>query len=132
MAKEFEIKFLGISKEAVRAKLQNTGLTCTQEEFLMKRKTFHSPNLKQGEWFRVRKEYSKTTMTYKCIHASEIDGVEEHEVNVSDFDTASEILVKTGLRNTSTQENLREVWRNDEIEVCIDTWPGLNPYIEIE
>lgn len=132
MAKEFEIKFLSISKDDIRIKLQNTGLTCTQEEFLMERKTFHPLKTNKNEWFRVRKEYNKTTMTYKCIHSSEIDGIEEHEIVINDLDTASEILVKTGLRNTSTQENLREVWRNDEIEVCIDTWPGLNTYIEIE
>lgn len=132
MAKEFEIKFLNVSKDTVRELLLQNELTCTQQEFLMKRKTFHPLQTDKNEWFRIRKEYSKTTMTYKCIHASDIDGVEEHEVNVSDFDVAAEILMKTGLKNTSTQENLREVWKNHEIEVCIDTWPGLNPYIEIE
>ena len=39
---------------------------------------------------------------------------------------------KRGLKNTSTQENYREIWKNDAIEICIDTWPGLLPYIEIE
>ena len=71
-------------------------------------------------------------MTYKCIHNDSIDGVEEHEIIVDDFDVAAKILEKTGLKNTSTQENYREIWKNNEIEICIDTWPGLAPYIEIE
>ena len=81
----------------------------------------------KNEWFRIRQESDKITMTYKCIHNDSIDGVEEH-----DFDAAAQILEKTGLKNTSTQENYREIWKNDEIEICIDTWPGLAPYIEIE
>ena len=71
-------------------------------------------------------------MTYKCIHNDSIDGVEEHEIIVDDFDAAAKILEKTGIKNTSTQENYREIWKNNEIEICIDTWPGLAPYIEIE
>lgn len=98
----------------------------------MQRKTFHPVKTDKNEWFRVRKEAKKTTMTYKCIRSAGIAWVEEFETEVSDFNAASEILIKTGLKNTSTQENYREIWKNNEIEVCIDTWPGLNPYIEIE
>ncbi|MFZ4462016.1 MAG: class IV adenylate cyclase [Patescibacteria group bacterium] len=132
MAKEFEIKFTSVNKDIIREKLASIGLSCVQEEFLIQRKTFHPIETSKNEFFRVRKEAKRTTMTYKCIHSSNIDGVEEHETEISDFNEASDILMKTGLRNTSTQENYREVWKNADIEVCIDTWPGLNPYIEIE
>lgn len=71
-------------------------------------------------------------MTYKCIHSDTIDGTEEYEITVNDFSIASDILLKTWLKNTSTQENLREIWENNDVEVCIDTWPWLKPYIEIE
>ncbi len=30
------------------------------------------------------------------------------------------------------QETLREVWHFQEAEITIDTWPGLEPYSEIE
>lgn len=30
------------------------------------------------------------------------------------------------------QENMREVWERAGIEITIDTWPGLKPFIEIE
>lgn len=71
-------------------------------------------------------------MTYKCIHSNDLSGTEEVEIIVDDFEKASEMLIKTGLKNTSTQENMRECWMFGKIEVCIDTWPWLNPYIEIE
>ena len=98
----------------------------------MERKTFHHVIPKDGEFFRVRKEADKITLTYKHIRDKSISGVEEFEMVISDFEAACEILVKAGLINTSTQENRREIWRNAEVEICIDTWPGLKPYIEIE
>lgn len=132
MQKEIEIKFLSVDKELIRTQLLEQGFVCTVPEFLMKRKTFHPLLTDKNEWFRVRKESDKITMTYKCIHSNDLSGTEEVEITVDDFDNTTEILLKTGLRNTSTQENLREVWRSGEVEICIDTWPGLRPYIEIE
>ncbi len=132
MQKEIEIKFLSVDKELIRTQLLEQGFVCTVPEFLMKRKTFHPLSTDKNEWFRVRKESDKITMTYKCIHSNDLSGTEEVEITVDDFDNTTEILLKTGLRNTSTQENLREVWRSGEVEICIDTWPGLRPYIEIE
>ena len=132
MPQEFEIKFIKIDKNQVREKCKSMGLACTTDEFLMIRKTFHPITTEKNEWFRIRQESDKITMTYKCIHNDSIDGMEEHEIIVDDFDAAAQILEKTGLKNTSTQENYREIWKNDAIEICIDTWPGLLPYIEIE
>ncbi len=132
MQKEIEIKFLSVDKELIRTQLLEQGFVCTVREFLMKRKKFHPLSTDKNEWFRVRKESDKITMTYKCIHSNDLSGTEEAEITVDDFDNTTEILLKTGLRNTSTQENLREVWRTGEVEICIDTWPGLRPYIEIE
>lgn len=132
MAKEFEIKFSPIDKPALRKALAENGFVLIRDEFLMLRKTFHPVTTDKNEFFRIRKESGKTTMTYKHIGSLSVDGVEEIETEVSDFDAASEILMKAGLKNTSTQENLREIWNNGEAEVCIDTWPGLSPYVEIE
>ncbi len=132
MAKEFEIKFISVNVPLVREKLKHLGFSCVTPEFLMLRKTFHPISAQKNEWFRLRKEANKATMTYKCIHSKEIDGVEEYEIVIDNIDSATEILLKTWLKNTSTQENKREIWMDWNVEVCIDTWPGLNPYIEIE
>lgn len=132
MQKEIEIKFLWINKEVIRKQLQENGFICTTKEFLMQRKTFHPISTQKNEWFRVRRESNKITLTYKCIHSNDLSGTEEVEIIVNNYDDASEMLIKTGLKNTSTQENMREVWKKDDVELCIDTWPGLSTYIEIE
>lgn len=132
MNKEIEVKFTAINKESFHELLRKNGFQCVTPEFLMQRKTFHPLETSKKEWFRVRRESDKVTMTYKCIHSNDLSGTEEVEIVVSDFENASEMLVKTGLKNTSFQENLRECWRSDDLEVCIDTWPGLKPYAEIE
>jgi hypothetical protein len=37
------------------------------------------------------------------------------------------------MREKSYQETYREVWEmNNEIEIMIDEWPGMSPFIEIE
>lgn len=132
MQHEYEIKFRKIDKEAFVKKLSLLGFLCQKKEFLSQRKTFHFLQTEKNEWFRVRSEQWKVTMTYKCIHEDSIKGVEEIEIQVNSFEWASEILQKTGLINTAFQENTREIWVHGDIEVCIDTWPWLNPYIEIE
>jgi adenylate cyclase class IV len=37
-----------------------------------------------------------------------------------------------GAVKKSYQETLREIWHLGDVEICIDTWPGLNPFVEIE
>jgi len=44
-----------------------------------------------------------------------------------------EIYIHMGLRQKAYQETRREVWKiNDEIEIMLDEWPGISPFIEIE
>jgi adenylate cyclase class 2 len=43
-----------------------------------------------------------------------------------------EILRKTGLEVYSFQESKRETWQYGDVEVVLDEWPWLDPYIEIE
>jgi predicted adenylyl cyclase CyaB len=132
MPREIEVKFYDIEKDTLREKLKDIGLRRVHEEFLMRRRTFHPVKREKQEWFRVRQEHSRITLCYKCLHSREVDGLEEWETEVKDFDIASEIMIRSGLESTALQENLRETWCNDEIEIVIDTWPALKPYIEIE
>ena len=108
MPQEFEIKFIKIDKNQVREKCKSMGLACTTDEFLMIRKTFHPITTKKNEWFRIRQESDKITMTYKCIHNDSIDGVEEHEIIVDDFDAAAQILEKTGLKKCPSRKHRRK------------------------
>lgn len=65
--------------------------------------------------------------------SSDINSIKELETIVKDFDIMVNIFRKLWLNEKSYQETYREVWGiNDEIEIMIDLWPWLNPYIEIE
>lgn len=130
MEKELEAKYFINDKDSMRFSLKNIGLECIKPEFLMKRKTFHS--ITEPGWMRVRDEGDKTTLTFKQITGKGINDVNEIEVIVNDFEKASAIINQTSFKETSYQENYREIWRNNEVEVVIDTWPFLQTYIEIE
>lgn len=130
MEKEIEAKFFIANKDIIRKKIEELGLTLVKKETLMRRKTFHSKD--SNGWMRVRDEGDKIIMTYKEITGSAINDVNEIEINVSDFDKASELINQTSFKESSYQENYREVWKNDEVEIVIDTWPYLPTYIEIE
>lgn len=130
MEKELEAKYFINDKNSMRFSLKNIGLECIKPEFLMKRKTFHSAT--EPGWMRVRDEGDKTTLTFKQITGKGINDVNEIEIIVNDFEKASAIINQTSFKETSYQENYREIWRNNEVEVVIDTWPFLQTYIEIE
>ena len=130
MEKEIEAKFFIENKDDIRKKLTSSGFDLIKPEFLMKRKTFHSKT--EDGWMRVRDEGDKITITFKRITGSGINDVEEIETTVGNFEKASAILNRTSFKETSYQENYREIWKNDDAEVVIDTWPYLQNYIEIE
>lgn len=131
MEKEIEAKFFIKDKESMRLKLSNLHLQLFKEEFLMKRKTFDNNVI--GEWIRVRDEGYKITMTYKHIIEKNLNGVNEIEIEVSDFEkTVAFIKAISEYKEISYQENFREIWKNEEVEIVIDSWPYLPFYIEIE
>ena len=43
-----------------------------------------------------------------------------------------ELLSTLGGDKKSYQENKRELWKLDDVEITIDEWPFLEPYVEIE
>ena len=132
MYTEFEIKFIKIDKDEIRSKLEKIWAKCVKKETLMKRVIF---DLWERKYIRIRYEWDKITCTYKEVaeDTSKIDCVKELETTVGDFETIRQIFIKSGLRQKSYQENKREVWEiKNECEFMIDTWPWLNPFIEIE
>jgi len=133
MNTEFEVKFVNVDHETLRAKLKDLGATLEHPMRLMKRAIIETPLLKQKDAFlRVRDEGDKTTLTYKQFQDLSVDGAKEFEIVVSDFQTTIDLLNVSGLPCRSIQESKRETWELDSAEVVLDEWPWLNPYIEIE
>ena len=136
MQTEYEVKFYPVDKEAIRNKLKINGAKLEQPEVKTVISAYNkslNPQI-DGDYLRVRHEGDKVRMSIK-IHALEggkIDDQKEIDVIVSDFDTTLEILKRSGLHQTGYQEKFRETWSLDNTEVVIDTWPGLDTYIEIE
>lgn len=136
MKTEFEAKFLNIDIEDIRIKLKNLGAVCEIPMRLMRRAIIDYPDRRlfheKDAYVRVRDEGNKTTLTYKEHRIQSVDGAKEIEVVVSDFTDTVAIFEEAGLKCFSLQESRRETWRLDGVEIVIDEWPWLKPYIEIE
>lgn len=132
---EYEVVFTNINKQDLIEKIKKLWWVCKKENTLTKRVVFDTPNWWNGSYIRVRDEWDKITTTYKEQKSWNLDitSISELETEVWDFEDMVAIYKKIGLREKSYQEMYREVWEiNDEIELMLDIWPWLNPYIEIE
>ena len=88
------------------------------------------------KWIRLRTTNGKTTLTIKEIFSVEdeypIDKLKEVEFEVSDFDAADKFLQEMDFVCDSHQEKRRIQFKLDNMEIVIDFWPMIKPYVEIE
>jgi len=134
MKTEYEATFPNINKDDVRSKLKAAGAVLVKPEVLMKRKSFTPPNEKDIEysWARVRDEGDRITMSFKSIKGERIEDQKEEMVVIDDFENGVQFLLAMGCREKAYQESKREIWHLDGTEICLDEWPFLEPYVEIE
>ena len=133
MKTEIEVKFLNINIEAMREKLKAAGAHLEQPMRLMKRALIETPEMNaRHAYLRIRDEGDKITATYKQFTENSLTGAKEREIVVSDFDETIAIFAEFGLHYHTFQESKRETWRYGDVEVVIDEWPWIKPYIEIE
>lgn len=131
MNNEIEAQFLDIDKDAVRVKLKEIGAKCVKPEVLMRRIVF---DLGKHEYARVRDEGGgKIVMTYKNVADDKsILGTKEVNVEIDDYENGIMLLKACGLKPKAEQESYRETWEYGEVEICIDTWPWIPTFVEIE
>lgn len=130
MKNEIEAQFLDINKDGVRSKLKEIGAKLVKPEVLMRRVVFYTG---EHSFARVRDEGGKIVMTYKNVSDdNSILGTKEVNVEVSNYGDAILFLEGCGLQIKARQETKREIWRLGEVEICIDTWPWIPTFIEIE
>lgn len=131
---EYEATFPNVDKNKIREKLKKAGAKLIRPEFLQKRVTFNFPSGHKidGGWLRVRDEGDKITMTIKIVGEDTIENQKEITLLVDNFDEAVKFLETVGCEKKSFQETKRELWKLDDIEIMIDEWPYLEPFIEIE
>lgn len=134
MNTEIEVKFLNVEFDDIRARLTAIGATCEQPMRIMRRAIFATPGMDENRnaFVRVRDEGHRTTVTYKQFDEISLTGAKEIETQVADFEAMLAILSKTEMRQRAYQESRRETWSVGDVEVVLDEWPWLNPFIEIE
>lgn len=130
MQNEIEAQFLDVNKTTIRQKLKSIGAKLEKPEVLMRRTVFYTGD---HSFARVRDEGDKIVMTYKNVSDDHsILGTKEVNVCVDNYDDAILLLKGCGLKIKARQETKREIWHFDEVEICIDTWPWIPTFIEIE
>lgn len=135
MITEFEATFINIDKDELRKALKEAGATLIRPEYKQKRVNFDLQNFGRDfwEWARVRDEGDKITMAYKNVPLnSSIDQQKEIEFEISNMEAGIEFLSTLGARMTNYSETLRERWDLGGVEIDIDTWPHIEPFLEIE
>jgi adenylate cyclase class 2 len=128
---EHEAKILDIDPATTQQLILDKGGKLLGEK-LMRRYVYDITPGDQSKWLRLRDTGSEVTLTVKEITSDAIDGTHETEVVVSDFDTTNQLLAALGYVPKSYQENKRTSFVLDGVEVEIDTWPRIPPYMEIE
>jgi predicted adenylyl cyclase CyaB len=78
-------------------------------------------------------ESKKVILTYKGPRQeARFKSRQETEIEVSDFEVASQLLTALGYEKTLVFEKRRQVWRLADCEVCLDELPLLGSFVEIE
>lgn len=134
MQQEYETKVLEINVVDIEKKLQECWARLSKDTTLMKRWVFDIESHSEGKWkwIRLRQIGNKSTITYKNRNWNDIWATEEIETEVQDFDKMATILKQLQWNVMAYQENKRKVYLLNDIEFCIDSWPMIPPYLEIE
>lgn len=134
MYTEYEATFKNIDKDDVRTRLKKAGAKISKKEFLQKRTVFNLPGEVgySNRWLRVRDEGDKITLSYKEIKGGKIEDQREINLKVNNYGEACDLLASIGCARKAYQETKREIWMLGDVEICIDEWPYLEPFIEVE
>jgi adenylate cyclase class 2 len=82
-------------------------------------------------FIRIRTDGKSPTLTYKFRKGKGLRNTKEIETSIGDFNKVAQILSKA-LKEKYYQENWHETYSYNGLEITIDKWPGIPPYIEIE
>lgn len=131
MQTEIEAKFLNIDHDAMRQKLKTLGAQRVQPDRLTKRRNYSVPYLERA-WVRVRDEGDKTTLTFKQLNDRTLHGTKEINLTIDNFEQAEAFLKTIGLPPSAYQETRRESWVLGDVQIELDEWPWIKPFLEIE
>ena len=132
MHKEYECTILEVDVNSFISKIEKMGAKKIGE-FYQKRYVYDFNPINKNKWIRLRTDGKTSTLTIKeIVDKNEIDGTNEIEIEVSSFENANKILNELGYVARNYQENKRIKYTLDGVEIDIDFWPLIPPYVEIE
>ena len=137
MNTEFETQILDIDSDGIINRLRQLGAK-EKEEVLQKRYVFdieclNSVDPGKGSWIRLRQVKNKSTITYKNRKGVGISDTQEIELEVENFDKMKDILIKLDcFTGQYYQENKRRKFLLNGVEFCLDSWPLIPTFLEIE
>lgn len=136
MDTEFEAKFYPINKGQIRKRIEKLGGSLVIPERKMRRTIadrFNNSWMKQAH-LRIRDEGNLVRLSAKrnAGEKGKLTDQKEIQVEVSSYKETYRLLKSVGIKFNYYVETLRETWDIDKAEICIDTWPGLEPRLEIE
>jgi len=128
---EYEARILNINLPNFISKLESLG-AIKEDDYNYQRYVYGFNPKVYEKWIRLRTNGKKTTLTIKELKDYSISGTKEKEIIVSDFEMTNEILKELGYIPESYQENKRTRYHLDGVEIDLDSWPLIPPYVEIE
>ena len=128
---EIEERVLEINPEEIIKRLGDLNATKVGE-WNQKRYVYDFIPKISGKWIRLRTNGDKTTLTIKNLVSSRVDGTQELEIEVDDFDRTNLILKELGYEAKGYQENRRIQYTYNGVEIDIDYWPLIPTYVEVE
>jgi len=132
---ETEVKFLLSDPEVIRCQLGRAGAVSTSKAFEINYRYDDTDNRLQAaqHLLRLRRDH-RNRLTFKQPHPSggrQFKTHDELEIEVSNFDTAHQILEALGFHRAQIYEKRRETFEMGTTEICLDHLP-YGHFVEIE
>lgn len=131
MLTENEVRILEINTKEIIKLLNHLGAQKLGEYF-QRRYTYDFNPKQENKWIRLRTNGINTTLTIKEVKNKTISGTKELEIIVNDFDKTNLLLEQLGYKHKNYQENKRIIYFLDNVEISLDSWPLIPPYMELE
>lgn len=86
------------------------------------------------EWFRIRNKNNQAFITYKKDNYNGKTWVysDEHETEVTDFETCKEIIHKLGFKELVTIDNIKHTFETELYEIVLEEVKELGLFLEVE
>lgn len=132
---ETEVKFQLTDPDVLRRRLRRAGAVSTGKAFETNYRYDDSDNRLQAaqHLLRLRRD-RRNRLTFKQPHPSggrQFKTHDELEIEVSDFDTAHQMLEALGFHRAQVYEKRRETFDMGTTEICLDQLP-YGHFVEIE